>query len=89
MKKIYKIEVDCAVCAQKIEAAIKKIEGVNSVQVNFITQKMILDASDSEYALYYHSVKCKLGCNELTSASCFGWRPTCILVYRSNQRKGN
>ena len=41
MKKIYKIEVDCAVCAQKIEAAIKKIEGVNSVQVNFITQKMI------------------------------------------------
>ena len=53
MKKIYKIEVDCAVCAQKLEDAIKKIEGVNSVQVNFITQKMILDASDSEYEAIY------------------------------------
>ena len=46
MKKVFKIEVDCAVCAQKIETALKKIEGVNSVQVNFITQKMILDIND-------------------------------------------
>lgn len=53
MKKVYKIEVDCAVCAQKIEDAIKKIEGVKAVQVNFITQKMILDAEDSNYESIY------------------------------------
>ena len=46
MKKVYKVEVDCAVCAGKIEAAINKIEGVNSCTVNFMTQKMILDIND-------------------------------------------
>lgn len=47
MKKIYKIEVDCAVCANKIQEAVKKIDGVNDVNVNFMTQKMILDVNDS------------------------------------------
>lgn len=46
MKKIFKIEVDCAVCAQKCEDAIKKVSGVNNCQINFITQKMILEADD-------------------------------------------
>ena len=49
MKKVYKIEVDCAVCANKIQDAICKIEGVKSVSVNFMTQKMILDIEDSQY----------------------------------------
>lgn len=47
MKKVYKIEVDCAVCANKIQDAICKLEGVNSATVNFMTQKMILDVEDS------------------------------------------
>ena len=46
MKKVFKIEVDCAVCANKIQDAISKIEGVNSVSVNYMTQKMILDIKD-------------------------------------------
>ena len=46
MKKVFKIEVDCAVCAGKIEEAIKKVDGVNSCTVNFMTQKMILDIND-------------------------------------------
>ncbi len=46
MKKVYKIEVDCAVCANKIQDAICKLEGVNSATVNFMTQKMILDVED-------------------------------------------
>lgn len=46
MKKIFKIEVDCAICAQKCEDAIKKVEGVTSCQINFMTQKMTLDADD-------------------------------------------
>lgn len=40
MKKTYKIEVDCANCAQKIEDAAKKVEGVKDVTVSFMTQKM-------------------------------------------------
>ncbi len=40
MKKTYKIEVDCAACALKMEEAAKKTEGVNDAQVSFMTQKM-------------------------------------------------
>ena len=47
MKKSYKIEADCAVCAGKVEAALAKLEGVNSVSINFISQKMIIDMDDS------------------------------------------
>ena len=49
MKKVYKIDVDCAVCANKIEEALKKMEGVNSVSVNFMTQKMIIDIDDQNF----------------------------------------
>ena len=47
MKKVYKIEIDCANCAAKVEEAIKKIDGVNSASLNFMTQKMILDLDES------------------------------------------
>ena len=40
MKKTYKIEVDCASCADKMEVAAKKTEGVKDVVVNFMTLKM-------------------------------------------------
>lgn len=40
MKKTYKIEVDCANCAQKMEDAAKKTAGVKDVTVSFMTQKM-------------------------------------------------
>ena len=56
MKKVYKIEVDCAVCANKIQDAISKIEGVKSASVNFMTQKMILDIEDSQYEKVYKKV---------------------------------
>ena len=46
MKKTFKCEVDCAICAAKMEDAIKKIEGVVNARVNFMTQKMILEADD-------------------------------------------
>ncbi len=46
MKKVIKIEVDCAVCAQKCEDAINKVNGVNSCKINFITQKMTIDYTD-------------------------------------------
>ncbi len=40
MKKTYKIEVDCANCANKMEEAAKKTEGVRDAVVNFMTLKM-------------------------------------------------
>lgn len=49
MIKNYEIEVDCAVCANKIEEGIKKIEGVNGCNINFMTQKMLIDINDDNY----------------------------------------
>lgn len=46
MKKTYKIEVDCANCANLMENAICKIEGVNTAVVNFMTQKIIVEFED-------------------------------------------
>ena len=43
MKKTYKIEVDCANCANLMEAAAKKTAGVKEATVNFMTQKMIVE----------------------------------------------
>ena len=40
MKKTYKIEVDCANCAAKMEEAAKKTEGVKDAVVSFMTLKM-------------------------------------------------
>lgn len=51
MKKVLKIEVDCAVCAQKCEDAIKKVEGVTSCSINFISQKMTIEAEDLDSVL--------------------------------------
>ena len=46
MKKTYKIEVDCANCANKIEDAARNTAGVKEVTVNFMAQKMIVDFED-------------------------------------------
>lgn len=43
MKKTYKIEVDCANCANLMETATKKTAGVADATVNFMTQKMIVE----------------------------------------------
>ena len=50
MKKVFKLQdLDCAHCAAKMELAISKIEGVNSVSVNFLMQKMTLEADDGVF----------------------------------------
>lgn len=46
MKKTYKIEVDCANCANKMEEAANKTEGVKNAVVNFMTLKMIVEFED-------------------------------------------
>lgn len=47
MKKTYKIEVDCAACALKMEDAAKKIDGVKDAVVSFMTQKMKVEFDEA------------------------------------------
>lgn len=49
MQKKFKIEVDCANCAAKMEEAARKVAGVQNVSVSFMSQKMALEAPDSDY----------------------------------------
>lgn len=46
MKKNYKIEVDCANCANLVETEINKLDGVREATVTFMTQKMKIDFED-------------------------------------------
>ena len=46
MKKTYRIEVDCANCANKMEEVAKKTAGVKDVTVNFMTLKMNVEFED-------------------------------------------
>ena len=46
MKKTYSIEVDCANCANLMEEAARKTDGVASATVNFMTQKMIVEFAE-------------------------------------------
>ena len=50
MKKTYKIEVDCANCANLMEEAANKTEGVKSAVVNFMTQKMTVEFDEGQDA---------------------------------------
>ena len=47
MQKKFKIEVDCANCAAKIETAIKALPGVKNASVSFMAQKLLLEADDA------------------------------------------
>ena len=57
MKKTYSIEVDCPNCAAKIEAAVNKLDGVDRATVNFLTQKLTLEAEGDPDALLPQIVK--------------------------------
>ena len=62
MKKTFKmVDLDCANCAAKMEEAIKKIDGVTNASVNFMTQKMTIEADDAKFdAIVKEAVKvCK------------------------------
>ena len=48
MKKTYKIDVDCANCANKMEEAAKKTAGVKDASVKFMRLKMIVELEDGQ-----------------------------------------
>lgn len=50
MKKVFRLrDLDCANCAAKMERAICKLDGVNEATVNFMSQKLTLDADDLRF----------------------------------------
>ena len=50
MKKTFELEeLDCANCAAKMESAIKKLDGVKNASVNFLAQKLTLEADDDVF----------------------------------------
>ncbi|HML46993.1 MAG TPA: heavy-metal-associated domain-containing protein [Clostridia bacterium] len=58
MKKTIRLEnLDCAACAAKIEHAVSKLDGVSSVKVNFMGQKMVLEAAEERFAEVLESAK--------------------------------
>ncbi len=58
MKKVFKLQdLDCANCARKMEEAIARIDGVEAVSVNFLTQKLTLSAADERFEEVLNHVK--------------------------------
>ncbi|WP_329383166.1 heavy metal-associated domain-containing protein [Anaerofustis butyriciformans] len=50
MKKKFKMDnIDCANCAMKMEEAIRKIDGVDSANINFMLQKLTLEANEEDF----------------------------------------
>jgi len=50
MKKKFRMEnLDCAHCAAKMEDAIRNLEGVQDVSINFMTQKLSIEADDDKF----------------------------------------
>ena len=51
MKKSFKLdEIDCANCARELQDGLARLDGVKSVSVNFMTQKLTLEADDADFA---------------------------------------
>ena len=69
MQKKFKIEVDCANCAAKIEEAARKIPGVNSLTVSFMTQRLTIDADEARFEQIMDKV----------AAVCKKVEPDCII----------
>ncbi|MEE0439607.1 MAG: cation transporter [Ruminococcus sp.] len=58
MKKVFELEdLDCANCAAKMEDAIRKLDGVQSVTISFMAQKMTLEADDANFDKVLKQVK--------------------------------
>ena len=53
MKKSYKIAVDCANCANKMEAAAQKTPGVKDAVVNFMTLKMNVEFQEGQDSRFF------------------------------------
>jgi Copper chaperone len=58
MRKTIRLQdLDCANCAAKMEKAIANLDGIIDVKVNFMGQKMVLEAKDEDFELLLASAK--------------------------------
>ena len=58
MKRTIRLEnLDCAACAAKMEQALSKLDGVSGIKVNFMGQKMVLEAADDQFDKVLEDVK--------------------------------
>jgi copper chaperone CopZ len=58
MRKIVRFTgVCCANCAAKLERALEKIDGINSVQLNFMAQRVNFDIDDNKYDEVINKIK--------------------------------
>ena len=73
MKKKYKVEVDCAACALKMEEAAAKVEGVVSASLGFMSQKLAIEfATGADPAVVMPAVV----------AACKKIEPDCVIQLR-------
>lgn len=57
MKKKFKmVNLECANCASKMEARIKKLDGVQDATISFMTQKLIVDLDDTKVDLIVREI---------------------------------
>lgn len=57
MRKTFRLdEIDCANCARKLQDSLAKLDGVEAVSVNFMTQKLTLSAADDRFNDVLNSV---------------------------------
>ncbi len=58
MNKAFRLkDLDCAACAAKLQSHLEKIDGINSVSVNFIYQKMIVDFDEAKKDEVFAQIK--------------------------------
>lgn len=58
MKKKFKIQgLDCAHCASKLETSLNKIDGVENVIINFLTQKITIEVSEEIFEEKFEEIK--------------------------------
>lgn len=57
MKRVFELEdLDCAVCAAKMQDAIAKIEGVSAVTVSYISQKLTLEYDETQEKAIFKAI---------------------------------
>ncbi len=57
MRKSFKLdEIDCANCARKLQDKLAKIDGVEDISINFLTQKLTLEAADDRFDAVFAEV---------------------------------
>lgn len=58
MKKQYRLsELDCANCAAKMEIAVRRVDGVRAASVNFMLQRLTVEADDARFEQVMEDVR--------------------------------